>query len=65
MHDDAPGAARMPLPDHAGTQKRRLLMGGTDELGLRRALAERGVDVAVPNVARIYDYFLGGDFLNS
>jgi hypothetical protein len=27
---------------------------------LRTGLAERGVDVTVPNVARIYDYLLGG-----
>jgi len=32
----------------------------SDEEELRRGLAERGVNVTVPNVARIYDFFLGG-----
>lgn len=35
-------------------------MSGSGELGLGRTLAERGVDTNVPNVARIYDFLLGG-----
>jgi hypothetical protein len=30
------------------------------DAGLAKELAVRGLDVTVPNVARIYDYFLGG-----
>jgi len=40
--------------DQAG---RRQLVNDTEE---QRGLAARGVDVTVPNVARIYDYLLGG-----
>jgi hypothetical protein len=31
-----------------------------NDAGLAKELAGRGLDVTVPNVARIYDYFLGG-----
>ena len=30
------------------------------DAGLAKELVGRGLDVTVPNVARIYDYFLGG-----
>jgi O-methyltransferase involved in polyketide biosynthesis len=33
---------------------------GDDETNLRQALAWRGLDTSVPNVARIYDFLLGG-----
>ena len=45
------------LTSHAGRYVRD---GGAQERELAERLASRGLDVTVPNVARIYDFLLGG-----